>query len=58
LPQVQELTTSSVAIPSDEIKGRIIGKEGRNIRAFEKAAGVELIVDETPGMVILSSLIQ
>lgn len=55
LPQVQELTTSSVAIPSDEIKGRIIGKEGRNIRAFEKAAGVELIVDETPGMVILSS---
>ncbi len=55
LPQVQELTTSSVAIPSDEIKGRIIGKEGRNIRAFEKATGVELIVDETPGMVILSS---
>jgi ribonuclease Y len=55
LPQVQELTTSAIAIPSDEIKGRIIGKEGRNIRAFEKATGVELIVDETPGMVILSS---
>ncbi|MFA5013364.1 MAG: ribonuclease Y [Candidatus Paceibacterota bacterium] len=55
LSQAQEITTSSVAIPSDEIKGRIIGKEGRNIRAFEKAAGVELIVDETPGMVIISS---
>ena len=55
LPQVQEMTTSSVVLPSEEIKGRIIGKEGRNIRAFEKAAGVELIVDETPGMVIVSS---
>jgi ribonuclease Y len=55
LSQAQEITTSSVAIPSDEIKGRIIGKEGRNIRAFEKAAGVELIVDETPGLVIISS---
>lgn len=55
LTQTQEITTSSVAIPSDEIKGRIIGKEGRNIRAFEKATGVELIVDETPGLVIISS---
>jgi len=55
LPQVQEITTSSVVLPSEEIKGRIIGKEGRNIRAFEKAAGVELIVDETPGLVIISS---
>ena len=55
LSQAQEITTSSVAIASDEIKGRIIGKEGRNIRAFEKAAGVELIVDETPGLVIISS---
>lgn len=55
LSQAQEITTSSVAIPSDEIKGRIIGKEGRNIRAFEKSAGVELIVDETPGLVIISS---
>lgn len=55
LSQAQEITTSSVSIPSDEIKGRIIGKEGRNIRAFEKAAGVELIVDETPGLVIISS---
>lgn len=55
LPQTQEMTTSSVVLPSEEIKGRIIGKEGRNIRAFEKAAGVELIVDETPGLVIISS---
>lgn len=55
LPQAQEITTSSVVLPSEEIKGRIIGKEGRNIRAFEKAAGVELIVDETPGLVIISS---
>ncbi|MCK9446842.1 ribonuclease Y [bacterium] len=55
LPQTQEITTSSVVLPSEEIKGRIIGKEGRNIRAFEKAAGVELIVDETPGLVIISS---
>ncbi|MDD4409797.1 MAG: ribonuclease Y [Candidatus Pacebacteria bacterium] len=55
LSQTQEITTSSIAIPSDEIKGRIIGKEGRNIRAFEKVTGVELIVDETPGLVIISS---
>lgn len=55
LSQAQEITTSSVDISSEEIKGRIIGKEGRNIRAFEKAAGVELIVDETPGVVVLSS---
>lgn len=55
LPQTQEITTSSVVLPSEEIKGRIIGKEGRNIRAFEKATGVELIVDETPGLVIISS---
>jgi ribonuclease Y len=55
LAQTQEITTSSIPLPSEDIKGRIIGKEGRNIRAFEKAAGVELIVDETPGMVIISS---
>ena len=55
LSQAQEIMTSTVILPTDEIKGRIIGKEGRNIRAFEKAAGVELIVDETPGMVIISS---
>jgi len=47
--------TTTVSIPSDDIKGKIIGKEGRNIRAFERAAGVELIVDDTPGSIIISS---
>ena len=50
-----EMMTTSVAIPSDDIKGKIIGKEGRNIRAFERASGVELIVDDTPGSIIISS---
>ena len=50
-----EIMTTAVTIPSDEVKGKIIGKEGRNIRAFERAAGVELIVDETPGTIIVSS---
>lgn len=50
-----ELTTTSVPIVSEEIKGKIIGKEGRNIKAFERASGVELIVDDTPGSVIISS---
>src|SRR3989338_4118663 len=44
-----EVTTTTVSIPSDDIKGKIIGKEGRNIRSLERAAGVEIIVDETPG---------
>ncbi|PIR70299.1 MAG: ribonuclease Y [Candidatus Niyogibacteria bacterium CG10_big_fil_rev_8_21_14_0_10_42_19] len=52
---VSEITTTNVVIPSEDIKGKIIGKEGRNIRAFERAAGVEVIVDETPGSVIISS---
>ena len=50
-----ELMTTTVSIPNNEIKGKIIGKEGRNIRAFERAAGVELIVDDTPGSIIISS---
>lgn len=52
---VPEMLATSVEIPSDDIKGKIIGKEGRNIRAFEKATGVEVIIDDTPGMVTLSS---
>jgi ribonuclease Y len=50
-----EMMTTSVNIPNDDIKGKIIGKEGRNIRAFEKASGVELIIDETPGAIVISS---
>lgn len=52
---ISEITTSTVNLPSDELKGRIIGKEGRNIRAFERLTGVEVIVDETPEAITLSS---
>jgi ribonuclease Y len=47
--------TTAVLIPNEELKGKIIGKEGRNIRTFERYAGVELVVDETPGTIIISS---
>ena len=50
-----DIMTTIVAIPSDEVKGKIIGKEGRNIKAFERATGVEVIIDDTPGSITLSS---
>lgn len=50
-----EIMSTSVPLPGDEIKGKIIGKEGRNIKAFERATGVEVIVDDTPGAITISS---
>lgn len=52
---VSDVLATTISLPSDEIKGKIIGKEGRNIRAFERATGVDVIVDDTPGTITLSS---
>ena len=49
-----ETVTSTIDLPSEELKGRIIGREGRNIRAIEKATGVDVIVDDTPGVIVIS----
>lgn len=54
-PTTSEITTTTVQIPSDDMKGKIIGREGRNIKALERAAGVEIIVDDTPGSIVISA---
>ncbi|MBA3602935.1 MAG: ribonuclease Y [Parachlamydiaceae bacterium] len=51
---VSEITLSTVAIPNEEMKGRVIGREGRNIKALERATGVNFIIDDTPGVVVIS----
>ncbi|MEK7612720.1 MAG: ribonuclease Y [Patescibacteria group bacterium] len=51
----QDTMATALTIPNDELKGKIIGKEGRNIKAFERATGVEVIIDDTPGAIVLSS---
>lgn len=54
VPHTQELSTTTIILPSEDIKGRIIGKEGRNIKTFEKMTGVELILDEAADSVVIS----
>jgi len=52
--QANEITSTAVTLPNDDLKGRIIGKEGRNIKTMEKLTGVEILVDDTPGAIIVS----
>ena len=52
--QASEITSTSVSLPSDDLKGRVIGKEGRNIKTLEKLTGVEILVDDTPGAIVIS----
>src|SRR3989344_1805552 len=54
-PTTSEVTTTSVPLPSEDLKGKIIGREGRNIKTLERAAGVEVIVDDSPGFIVISS---
>jgi len=54
IPQSQEITTTTVDLPNDEMKGRIIGREGRNIRSIEQLTGVEIVVDDTPNAISIS----